>query len=85
MLRLFAWYAKKNRKQQQHQVWAEGNHPIALWSPEVIWQKIRYIHNNPMRQRLVHQPEDYLYSSAGDYVGVKGMIDLDIPEVIEGI
>ena len=40
MLKLFQYYAKKNRPKQQHQIWAEGDHPIALWSPHVIWHNL---------------------------------------------
>tara|TARA_R110000751_G_scaffold176162_1_gene282350 strand:- start:185 stop:337 length:153 start_codon:yes stop_codon:yes gene_type:complete len=40
----------------------------------VIWQKIKYIHNNPVKANMVSRPEDYRYSSALDYAGEKGLL-----------
>jgi hypothetical protein len=39
-------------------------------------QRIDYIHNNPVRQMIVADAADYLYSSAGDYNGRKGLVDV---------
>lgn len=33
------------------------------------------IHNNPVEEGYVFRPEDYLYSSATDYSGEKGILD----------
>lgn len=38
-------------------------------------QKINYIHQNSVEERLVFKPEDYLYSNAVDYAGEKGLLD----------
>jgi hypothetical protein len=46
-----------------------------LWSNKVIFQKINYLHNNPVEEGLVFRAEDYMFSSAVDYSGEKGMID----------
>ena len=45
---------------------------------EVFFQKMDYIHLNPVKSGFVSQPEDWLYSSAGDYAGRKGLIDLAV-------
>ncbi|OYT11180.1 MAG: hypothetical protein B6I18_05185 [Bacteroidetes bacterium 4572_112] len=42
---------------------------------KVIFEKINYIHNNPVEEGLVYNPEDYVYSSARDYSGEKGILD----------
>ena len=34
-----------------------------------------YIHNNPVEEGLVFRPEDFVYSSARDYSGEKGLWD----------
>jgi hypothetical protein len=36
---------------------------------------INYIHNNPVEEGLVFKPEDYVYSSARDYSGERGLLD----------
>jgi hypothetical protein len=41
-------------------------------------EKLNYIHMNPVRQEFVDKPEDYLYSSARDYCGGKGLIDVTV-------
>jgi hypothetical protein len=56
--------------------WQVDNKPIELWSNGVIDQKIDYIHNNPVEEGLVFKTEDYVYSSAIDYSGENGMIDI---------
>jgi hypothetical protein len=35
------------------QFWRHDNHPIELWSNKVIYEKINYIHNNPVEGGLV--------------------------------
>jgi putative transposase len=49
---------------QERQFWQHTNHPIELYSPKVISQKVEYIHNNPVKAGIVSQPEHCLYSSA---------------------
>ena len=44
----------------------------------MLEQKLNYIHNNPVKAGFVEKPEDYLYSSARDYIGIKGLIDVDM-------
>jgi REP element-mobilizing transposase RayT len=67
MLHVFSYYARLNANNRNYQMWIQDNHPIALVSPKVIWQKVEYIHNNPIRAKWVDKPEDYLYSSARNY------------------
>ena len=67
MLYLFKNFAKRNTNNRTYQFWIRDNHPIALWSPEVIWQKLDYIHLNPVRAKIVAEHTEYLYSSAQNY------------------
>jgi putative transposase len=46
-----------------HQVWQESFKAIPLWSAWMIWQKINYIHANPVKARLVTSAKDYPWSS----------------------
>jgi REP-associated tyrosine transposase len=36
-----------------HQVWQDSFKAFPLWSDWMIWQKINYIHNNPLKARLL--------------------------------
>ena len=46
-----------------HHVWQESFKGMALWSGWMIWQKINYIHANPVKGKLVRSAEDYYWSS----------------------
>ena len=59
--------------------------PIELESPKWINQKLEYIHMNPVQNGLVNKAEDYLYSSAGNYLGQEGFIDLELLELDNNI
>ena len=45
------------------QVWQESFKAMPLWSARMIWQKINYIHNNPIKAGLVTSAKDYYWSS----------------------
>ena len=83
LLNLLKWYAQQNSDNTHYQFWQQDNHPIALWTLEVIWQKLTYIHLNPVRAGIVAEPQHYVYSSAGDYyVNRKGLLDIELMEPI---
>jgi len=74
---MFERAGKKNSNVSNGQFWQQHNQPIELWSPEVIDQKVNYIHNNPVASGFVLEPEHWKYSSAVDYAGGKGLINID--------
>jgi len=77
LLNLF-WYAGKNDKKiKYYKVWQEGNDAKEIHSTDFLNQKMEYIHNNPVRAEIVVSPEDYLYSSAKDYSGEKGLVNIE--------
>lgn len=52
-----------------HRFWQRGGgHDRNLRSASDVHEKIRYIHNNPVRRGLVQRPEDWPYSSAADWI-----------------
>jgi putative transposase len=38
--------------------------------------KLDYIHENPVKEGVVEKPEDYIYSSARDYAGIRGLLEI---------
>ena len=50
-----------------YKVWLEGYHPIAIYSEDFFLQKLKYMHENPVRKKLADQPENWKYSSARNY------------------
>jgi len=75
MLKIFKTSAKKSSNVNNYQFWRHDNKPIELWSNKVMEEKLDYIHNNPVNEGIVSNPEDYLYSSARDYSGLNGLLD----------
>jgi len=75
LLEQFSEQAKKTSNVKTYQFWRHDNKPIELWSSKLIEEKIRYIHNNPVEEGLVFLPENYVYSSAVDYAGGKGILN----------
>jgi len=70
-----AGYSNPNNK--DFQFWIQDNHPIQLSSPEMMLQRINYIHNNPVEAGFVVKAEDWKYSSAHDYTGgTQGLLEL---------
>ena len=67
ILDLFGEVSDRLNRVRNYKVWQDGNHPILLTKPKFTRQKMDYIHNNPVAAEIVREPEDYLYSSAGDY------------------
>jgi putative transposase len=71
---------KKNSQNAEFQLWQQDNHPIELFTHKVLQQKLDYIHENPVKAGIVECPEHYLYSSARDYCGLQGLIDIILVE-----
>lgn len=70
------WLLTQFRTTEGFRFWRADNTPIELWSNAVIDQKIDYIHQNPVEEGLVFMAEDYVYSSAIDYAGENGILDV---------
>jgi REP element-mobilizing transposase RayT len=78
MLAIFKGQAAKNSHNVSYQFWRQDNQPKELYSPGFTVQKLNYIHNNPVEAGLVEKAEDYVYSSARDYMhgGHCGLLQL---------
>jgi len=77
MLWMFERAGLKSSNVKGKQLWQHDNHPIELWSAEVIEQKADYIHNNPVEAGFVSEAHYWQYSSAIDYSGGKGLVEIE--------
>ena len=68
---------KNNPNNKKYQVWKQDNHPIELYSNEVIDRKLDYIHKNPVEEGVIQNEEDYLYSSARNCAELDIVISID--------
>jgi REP element-mobilizing transposase RayT len=76
LLEIFRKASQKHSRNNEFQLWTHNNHPIEVYSNEFIEQKVKYIHDNPVRAGIVEYPEEYLYSSARNYADRDGLIDV---------
>lgn len=67
MLDIFSREGQKNSRNSEYQFWRQDNQPMELYSGAFTFQKLNYIHQNPVEAGLVEKAEAYLYSSARDY------------------
>ena len=63
-------YFEVNTSTRAYNFWQRNSLPIVLYTDEVFWQKLDYIHNNPLQEKrqLADYPENYRYSSAKFYM-----------------
>jgi putative transposase len=72
----FAYNGRISSGNRNYKFWQSDNHPILLYNLHVIAQKVDYIHNNPVQEGWVLKPEDYIYSSASNYLIGEGVLEL---------
>jgi REP element-mobilizing transposase RayT len=78
MLWIFRSAGAKNTNNKKYQFWKQDNHAEQLISNKFMEQKLDYIHANPVEARLVDEPAEYVYSSARDYTGMKGLLTIEM-------
>jgi len=59
-------------------VWQTCSTPVFVdpFKKESLIEYADFIHSNPVRDRIVDSGSDYLYSSARDYAGMKGLVNV---------
>lgn len=76
MLRLFEYEGNKRSSNKGFQLWKRNYHPIEISSHNFFKEKVEYIHQNPVKAGFVYEPHEYIYSSAVNYAGRKGLLDV---------
>lgn len=70
-------YAKLPHKvDREYQLWQEGGHPVLIQGEDMMRQRLEYMHNNPVRRGYVDDPVDWRYSSARNYAGSEGLLEV---------
>jgi putative transposase len=78
MLYMMKTKGVSNGRNHDFQLWQQHNHPVQLDSVEKIDQRLLYLHMNPVQAGFVHEPEHWVMSSACDYMGSKGLIEVSL-------
>ena len=78
LLYRFEFAGKFDNRIKKYKFWQETNHAVLLDTSEMIDQRVNYIHENPVRALIVSHAHEYLFSSAVDYAGGKGYVDVQV-------
>ena len=78
LLNAFEKSGSKLKRISNYKVWQDGNQPKEIETNTFLDQKLDYVHTNPVEAEVVDEPENYLYSSARDYCGVKGLLAIEL-------
>jgi len=78
ILKQLNYYKLKHKDDRDYQVYQEGSHPELISSDEMMFQKIEYIHYNPVRRGYIDEPEHWRYSSARNYASLEGLLDVTL-------
>ncbi len=81
MLERFKLATESHSRNKNYQFWQYGNHAEEVYSEKFMRSKIHYIHQNPVRAGIVIKPQDYIFSSASNYVEGKGIINVELIEI----
>ncbi len=76
MLEYFSKACSHLKRDQKYKVWQDGNQPKEVFSSGFLYEKLEYIHNNPVADMIVENSWDYLYSSARNYADLDGLLDV---------
>jgi putative transposase len=80
MLWMMERAGKRNGNNKGWQFWLQHNQPIELSNAAITKQKIDYLHANPVDAGFVELPNEWLFSSAKDYYGEKGLLEIILIE-----
>lgn len=72
-----AFYKKAHKTQTTYQLWQEGFQPKLIQGKKMMKEKIDYIHLNPVKRGYVDEARHWRYSSARDYEGIDGPVDVE--------
>lgn len=78
MLERFSKTCQHLKREQEYKVWQTGYHAEVVSSNKFIYQKLDYIHNNPVEEKIIEQSWEYLFSSARNYAGLESVLNIEV-------
>ena len=78
VLKQLNYYKLRHKKDRDFQLWQEGTHPQRIHDTAMMHQKIEYIHCNPVKRGYIDDPVHWRYSSARNYAGLDGLLEIDM-------
>ncbi|WP_276498005.1 REP-associated tyrosine transposase [Pontibacter litorisediminis] len=80
LLWMFRSAAEKSASHGEYQFWQLGGHYVELSTNELMEQRLEYLHQNPVKAGFVEEPGHWYYSSAKNYAGEKGRLEVVLIE-----
>jgi len=77
ILEQLEFYKKAHKSDRKYQVWQEGLQPKLIQNDATMISKINYIHRNPVKRGYVNKTIHWRYSSARNYEGVNGLLEVE--------
>ena len=74
----FAKACEHLKRAQKYKVWQNGYHAEIAYSNTFLKEKINYIHNNPVKDKIVQFPEHYMFSSARNYASLDYELKVEV-------
>ena len=63
---------------EEKHFWQRRFYDFNVWSEKKLWQKLNYMHRNPVQRKLVAHPRDWPWSSWSHYEkGEEGLLRID--------
>lgn len=78
MLDLFKKATETHIRNKNYQFWQYGNHAEEIYTLHFMWDKLNYIHLNPIRAGIVEKAQYYIYSSASNYANDKELLKVEL-------
>ncbi len=77
LLYMFEFFGNKTNRNKTFKIWTSNNHPEEIESEDFFFQKLNYIHQNPVRAGIVLNQDEYIYSSASNYAKKDSVFQID--------
>ncbi|MDD3592558.1 MAG: hypothetical protein PHO65_07950 [Sulfurovum sp.] len=77
LLEQLKFYKKAHKREKEYQIWEEGYQPKLIQTDTMMKSKIDYIHRNPVKRGYVDEAVHWRYSSARNYEGLEGLIEIE--------
>ena len=77
ILEQLSFYKKAHKIDREYQVWQDGIQPKLMQNDVMMKSKIDYIHYNPVKRGYVDDAIHWRYSSARDYEGIYGLLEVE--------
>ncbi|WP_277111906.1 transposase [Chryseobacterium taklimakanense] len=80
ILERFAKATESHSRNTNYQIWGYGGHAEEIFKLKFMWDKLNYIHLNPVRAEIVEKAIHYVYSSASYYAKDKSLLNIELAD-----